>query len=190
MEAQHLETPRREAPPREEGSGGRFSRPLTGDAMREQARREDDPRVANRLAALARVMDGVNLTQAAARAGVTRRTLRSWLERYTEAGLPGLHDRWSGGRPSRLTEAQIESLAVALRQTPPGGDRAPGAWRISEAQDWVEARFGVRYSRAGMHRLIRALLADATRAEGRDGQDSSQKAPSPGVGVRLRPSRG
>lgn len=178
MEVQHFEA----------GTTSRYFRPVTGDAMREQARQEEDPRVANRLSALARVMDGINLTQAAARAGVTRRTLRTWLERYTEGGLSGLRDRWSGGRPRRLDDAQIELLADTLRQPPPGGGAGP--WRISEAQDWVEARFGVRYSRAGMHRLIRSLLTGATQSPGRDGQDSPRAPLSPGDGMRLWPSRG
>jgi transposase-like protein len=40
-------------------------------------------------AVLAVIEDGLDVTEAAAKAGVTRQTLHSWLSRYADGGLEG-----------------------------------------------------------------------------------------------------
>ena len=44
-------------------------------------------------AVLAVISDGLSISQAAQKVGVSRQTLHSWLARYEEAGLEGLPDR-------------------------------------------------------------------------------------------------
>ena len=61
------------------------------------------PSVAAGLARRARMVllaaEGVPLRQIAARLGVQRRVVRTWLDRFRVQGMTGLHDRPRPGRP-------------------------------------------------------------------------------------------
>jgi hypothetical protein len=56
--------------------------------------------------------DGVRLDRIARELGVRRNVVRTWIDRYGEAGLAGLQDRPRSGRPRTFS---------------PGGRPAPGA---------------------------------------------------------------
>ncbi|WP_052389789.1 helix-turn-helix domain-containing protein [Belnapia moabensis] len=81
---------------------------------------EDDPRVAQRLLAIAAAPDGVRQEAAARVAEMDRQTLRDWVIRYNRGGLAGLLDDWGDGRPCRLTEGQQATLKAS----------APGMTRL------------------------------------------------------------
>ena len=49
---------------------------------------------------------GADRTSAAKTCGMDRQTLRDWVHRYNAAGLTGLRNRKSSGRPPKLTAAQ------------------------------------------------------------------------------------
>ncbi len=55
---------------------------------------------------------GVPLDRVARELGIQRNVVRTWVDRYGEAGLAGLQDRPRSGRPRTFS---------------PGGDPAPGA---------------------------------------------------------------
>jgi transposase InsO family protein len=72
-------------------------------------------------AVLAVIEDGLQVTEAAAKAGVTRQALHSWLSRYAEGGLEGLADRSHRPRscPHQMDPA-VEVRLVELRGLHPG----------------------------------------------------------------------
>jgi transposase InsO family protein len=72
-------------------------------------------------AVLAVIEDGLDVTEAAAKAGVTRQTLHSWLSRYAEGGLEALVDRSHRPRscPHQMDPA-IEVRLTELRALHPG----------------------------------------------------------------------
>ena len=119
---------------------------LDGDALRAEAARSKDAKVARRLLALAAVRDGCNRTEAARRGGMDRQTLRDWVLRYNEAGLAGLSNRpHGGGTACKLTEAEQEQLARWVRQGPDPDDGVV-RWRLS---DFTAAHPGPVLCRAG-----------------------------------------
>ena len=74
--------------------------------LRREAGRCRDARAARRLLALALVLEGSSRAEAARAAGMDRQTLRDWVHRYNEEGLPGCttdidRDASRGSRPSR-----------------------------------------------------------------------------------------
>jgi transposase InsO family protein len=71
-------------------------------------------------AVLAVISDGLSVSQAAQKFGVSRQTLHSWLARYEQAGLEGLIDR--SHRPARCPHqmpAQVEAVVLELRRSRP-----------------------------------------------------------------------
>jgi transposase len=67
------------------------------------------------------IEDGLQVSEAAAKAGVTRQALHSWLARYAEGGLDGLADRSHRPRscPHQMSPA-VEVRLVELRGLHPG----------------------------------------------------------------------
>jgi transposase InsO family protein len=71
-------------------------------------------------AVLAVISDGLSISQAAQKVGVSRQTLHSWLARYEEAGLEGLIDR--SHRPASCPHqmpATVEATLLELRRSRP-----------------------------------------------------------------------
>ena len=93
-------------------------------ALREIARTTKDGGVVRRLQAIAAVLEGHSRGEAAHLNGMQRQTLRDWVHRYNEHGVAGLISRQSPGRPSALSEEQMEELRQMVhcrpRQVQPG----------------------------------------------------------------------
>ena len=72
-------------------------------------------------AVLSVIEDGLQVTEAAAKAGVTRQALHSWLSRYAEVGLEALADRSHRPRSCRhQMYPAVEVRLVELRGLHPG----------------------------------------------------------------------
>jgi transposase-like protein len=69
---------------------------------------------------LAVISDGLSMSQAAQKVGVSRQTLHSWLARHEEAGLEGLIDR--SHRPASCPQqmpTRGEAALLELRRSRP-----------------------------------------------------------------------
>ncbi len=70
------------------------------------------------LAVMTVIGDGLAVTQAAEKVGVSRQTMHAWLARYEAEGLDGLNDR--SHRPVRCPHqmpAEVEALLLELRRS-------------------------------------------------------------------------
>src|SRR3954453_20999367 len=112
--------------------------------LRREARRCRDGAASRRMLALALVREGASREEAARAAGMDRQTLRDWVHRYNEEGLPGLHDRHRSGRKPRLTAEQEAELATAVEQGPDPDRDGVVRWRRGDLRALIEARFAVR----------------------------------------------
>ena len=148
------------------------SQGLTPEELRLAARGEARGKVRARILAIARLLEGAGRGVTAEQFGMSRNVLRIWVERYNAVGLAALVDRHAGGTPPRLTaeqQAQLKEKVLA------GADLARDgivAYRIVDIRALAEREFGVRYSHAGMHRLLHAIgcswLAPRPRHPARD----------------------
>ncbi|MER5466994.1 IS481 family transposase, partial [Streptomyces sp. NPDC002668] len=77
--------------------------------------------VEQRYHAVMEVAAGVAVTQVAARYGVSRQSVHSWVRKYEQAGLPGLADRSHRpvSCPQRIA-AEVEAAVCELRRVHPG----------------------------------------------------------------------
>src|SRR5207253_8858767 len=122
-----------------------------------EAARCRDARAARRMLALALVLEGSSREEAARAAGMDRQTLRDWVHRYNEEGLPGLHDRHRSGRKPRPTPGQEAELVTAVEQGPdPDRDGVVRRRRV-DLRALIEARFAVRLHERTVGEVLRRL---------------------------------
>ena len=123
--------------------------------LRREAGRCRDARAARRMLALALVLEGSSREEAARAAGMDRQTLRDWVHRYNEEGLPGLPDRRRPG--PRLTPEQEAALATAVEQGPDPDRDGVVRWRRVDLRALIEARFAVRLHERTVGKVLRRL---------------------------------
>ena len=155
---------------------------LGAGELRREAGRCRDARAARRMLALALVLEGGSREAAARAAGMDRQTLRDWVHRYNEEGLPGLHDRRRPGPRPRLTPEQAAELEGVMEQGPDPDRDGVVRWRRVDLKALIEARFGVRLHERSvgkvLHRLGFARLSVRPRHPKADAaaQEASKKA--------------
>jgi transposase len=108
--------------------------------------------VHERLRMVAAVADGATVPQAARALGHHPQTVRKFVKRFLAEGVAGLGDRPRGGRPARLTEADL--LAVEERLD---ADAASGArtWTAGQAAGWLAEARGVSVTPAHLGEVLR-----------------------------------
>ena len=125
--------------------------------LRREAGRCRDARAARRMLALALVLEGASREEAARAAGMDRQTLRDWVHRSNEEGLPGLHDRRRPGPRPRLTPEQEAELVVAVERGPDPDRDGVVRWRRVDRRALIEARFVVRLHERSVGKVLRRL---------------------------------
>jgi transposase len=132
--------------------------------LRTLAKRSRDPRQIRRLLALAAVYDGMSRAEAArvrrhGPADATGRVARCFARahRFNGEGPQGLTDRPRGGRPRRLSEAQMEALAEIVETGPDPTTDGVIRWRRIDLKRVIEERFGVVYSERAVSDLLARL---------------------------------
>ncbi len=101
--------------------------------------------VEQRHAAVLEVLEGVSVTEVAARFGVARQTVHRWLRRYAARGLAGLVDgsKVPGSCPHQMAP-ETEARIVVMRVEHPGwGPVTIGHWLMVEGVDPVPGRTSI-----------------------------------------------
>src|SRR6185437_12041344 len=125
--------------------------------LRREARRCRDGAASRRMLALALVLEGSSREEAARAAGMDRQTLRDWVHRYNEEGLPGLHDRRRPGPRPRLTPGQEAELEAVVERGPDPERDGVVRWRRVDLKALIEARFAVRLHERSVGEVLRRL---------------------------------
>ncbi len=126
--------------------------------LRRLASHEADAKVARRLLALALVVEGSSRVDAASATGMDRQTLRDWVHRYNESGVPGLSNQPHGGGPAaKLSLAEKERLAEWVRQGPNPEEDGVVRWRLSDLKRRVLDRFFVILDERSIGRMLKAM---------------------------------
>ncbi len=123
----------------------------TADALHRQYRAAKVPEVRTRLHALWLLRRGEPPAAVVSALGVGLRSVHRWLQWYREGGLAQVCGRRKGGpgKPSFLTPDQEQQVVAAA---------AAGMFATAQAvRDWIEAQFGVVYTRDSMYTLLPRL---------------------------------
>jgi transposase len=89
--------------------------------------------------------------------GMDRQTLRDWVPRYNAAGLTGLRNRKSSGRPPKLTAAQKAVLVELVEKGPDPGRHKVVRWRRCDLADELERLFGLKLHERSVGDLLASL---------------------------------
>lgn len=158
---------------------------LDAAGLRRAASRERDGAAARRMLALALVLEGASRAEAARAAGMDRQTLRDWVHRYNNDGLPGLRDRVGEVGPRRrLSPAQEGEVAEWVREGPEMARDGVVRWRRADLARRIADRFGVVLAERTVGTVLRRLgfrrLVTRPRHPGHDPQaQASFSATSP-----------
>ena len=130
---------------------------LDAAGLRRAASRSRDADATRRMLALALVLEGRTRSEAAKLCGMDRQTLRDWVHRYNEQGLPGLSDRVPPGAKPRLSPEQTEAVARLVREGPTASEHGVVRWRRVDLSRVIKRRFGVDLAERSVGDLLRRL---------------------------------
>ena len=109
-----------------------------------EIRRSEESRCDHRLHAVLLVAQGMTCPEVSRLLGDAPRSVQYGVRRFEERGLAGLVQGQRSGRPCRLSEAQLQEVDRALRQTPRDLGLTGTRWDGETLSAWIEQRFQVR----------------------------------------------
>ena len=128
------------------------------DALRQHAARLTEARASRRLLALALVWEGHGRADAAKSCGMDRQTLREWVIRYNEHGIPGLSALPKGGGAApKLLVAEKAVLAGWVQQGPDLAEEGVVRGRLCDLRERILARFFVVMDERSVGRMLKTL---------------------------------
>ena len=116
---------------------------------------ETNGRMRIRLLALSHIKDGADRAKTAKYLKVSRKSVNDWAKKFFNEGMSGLLEKTRSGRRSKLTETQLSELKayVQSHSIKEKGGRLKAETLVSV----IEEKFGVKYSRTNVYRLLHAL---------------------------------
>jgi transposase len=100
---------------------------------------------------------GRRVVDLAAELDVTRGSVNRWLQWYESMGVEGLLTAVPPGPSHKLTEEQRSELAAIVEAGPLAAGFHSGVWTGPMIGDLIERRFGVRYHKHNVPRLLHEL---------------------------------
>lgn len=121
--------------------------------LKQRYQSEKDGERRTRLQALWLLRQGKRVADVVAVIGVNYRTIQEWIAWYRQGGLPAVLRRVRGyqarGQAAYLTPLQQRALVARVKL---------GDFRtVWEVRQWVEARWGIRYTYSGMWERMTGL---------------------------------
>jgi len=107
-----------------------------------------------RLAAIPRLERGAPLSSIARQLAVSRQAVFVWAQQWRRGGEAGLHRRPRPGRPPKLARTQLAQLPRLLAQGAEVHGFSSRIWTTQRVADLIRRRFGVRYDRDHVCRLL------------------------------------
>jgi transposase len=87
-------------------------------ALHDEIRRNKNARYDHKLHAILLVAQGMTCPEVSKIMGDSVRTIENWVKKFETVGLSALEEKHRPGRPSRLTEPQMNQVRQALLKSP------------------------------------------------------------------------
>lgn len=100
---------------------------------------------------------GRRVVDLASEVGVTRGSVNRWLQWYETMGIAGLLTEMPPGPSPKLTEQQRAEVVALVESGPLTAGYQSGVWTGPMIGDLIEQRFGVRYHKHNVPRLLHEL---------------------------------
>jgi transposase len=105
--------------------------------------------------------------EVARRLGVHRQSVGRWRQQLEREGLTGLKKAARAGRPAKLTAEQLLHLEEELVRGPRAWGYTTELWTTQRVADLIQRRFGVRYHRDHVGRVLAQMEWSCQRPVGR-----------------------
>ena len=99
----------------------------------------------------------LSLNEIARRIGCNASSVKRWRDALQQGGDEALQPKPTPGRPPRLTGKQKERLVRYLLQGAPSHGYRTDLWTTQRIAELVEKKFGVKYHRDHIGRLMHSL---------------------------------
>jgi transposase len=120
---------------------------LSEEDIESLIKNEKRKRTLERLIFIRDLYSETDVETAAKKLGRSRATGYNWLSEWNRNGPEGIEPRFRGGRPSKLSEAQLTDLKRRLQ------DRS--SWTMRDAMKLIRDVYGVEYSDDSVSRILR-----------------------------------
>lgn len=123
--------------------------PLTKSKLVNQYKKENDPKVKERLLLIIKVREDKQIPFR-----VVKELHRSnpwafdWLKRYDKEGLKGLKDRTKAGRPPELSKDMVYQIKKEL-------SNSKQDWTTKQVEDLIIKKSGIKYHYTHIYRILR-----------------------------------
>jgi transposase len=122
-----------------------------------QAAQEGAYRVARRLHAVVLNMEGRAAPEIATVLKVHRSKVSLWLHHWQQHGMEGILEGQRCGRPTQLSDQQLQTLADILDSGPVAYGFHSGVWTCPMVSRVIEEEFSVTYHPAHVSRILHQL---------------------------------
>lgn len=102
-------------------------------------------------------IEGERVVDLAAQLDVTRGSVNRWLQWYQAIGIEGLRTGSPPGPTPKLNDDQRAKLTALVEAGPIAAGYESGVWTGPMVGDLIEQRFGVRYHKHNIPRLLHQL---------------------------------
>jgi transposase len=123
--------------------------------LQDEIRRSEESRYDHRLHGVLLVAQGMTCPQVSGLLGDAPRSVEYWVRRFEARGLAGLSEGQRSGRPRRLSEAQLQEVDKAVRQTPRDLGLTGTLWDGKTLSAWIKQRFQIHLAVRQCQRLFR-----------------------------------
>ena len=117
--------------------------------------------------ALALLDSGLSLNEVGRRMGCNASSVMRWRDARRRGGAKALRVRFSPGRPWKLDAAERRRLIALLLEGPIAHGYRTNLWTTSRIAEVIRRKFGVRYHRAHVGRLMHSLRWSPQKPERR-----------------------
>jgi len=134
--------------------------------LQDEIRRSQESRYDHRLHGVLLVAQGMSCPEVAQLLGDAPRTVQNWVRRFEQEGLTGLTESERAGRPTRLSEKQLEEVDRTLRQPPTAVGLDTGLWDGKSLSFYLKQNYGIELGVRQCQRLFRRLEFRLRKARG------------------------
>lgn len=108
--------------------------------------------------AIKAVQEGQSATDVAKTLGINRQTIYRWMANYLSGGQKALQAKPISGRPSKLTEDQMQWIAEAVRNdTPQQYEFEFALWTLKIIGELIKRQFDIKLSINTLSRVMKLL---------------------------------
>lgn len=125
--------------------------------LQDEIRRSHDARYDHRLHAILLVAQGMSAAEVARLLGDSPRTVAYWVKQFNEVGLAGLVEAERPGRPSRLSEEQLDEIDRVLRGRPMDHGLMGNIWDGKTLSEYIKRQWKVKLGVRQCQRIFRQL---------------------------------